>query len=194
MNTFHSTQWPWMIHATIWYCDVGHELEPFNIHNEFINHMKSVEHSGRPPPTDLQLQSLSQRLQQSVPRDEFTCPLCNGIPDYLKPIISEVMDREKAFQELQKHIAKHLRFLALKFIPDLNTGQQNSSEISDIQDASQKRLREDDSKASLPSGIDMVRYLPTIQLWQMSLMSLYMIFILTDTDNILGTKSPVGFR
>src|SRR4051812_36000307 len=89
MKTIHSDQWTQKIHMSTWYCDVDHDFMQFNDHISFIEHMKdSTNHRSRPSPTELQLDALSRnRKRMLIRQEEYSCPLCDSVPDSIKPVI-----------------------------------------------------------------------------------------------------------
>lgn len=153
MNSMHSEQWPRKIHMSTWYCDTHHETEQFNDFESFVKHMKDpINHPDRPPPTTLQLDTLSRNKQKTLIRDsEYSCPFCDCIPYELRPIIPT--SEPKAIRhKLHKHIANHLKGLAVLSVPVLTTMDTAESESSKSK-ADAPRLREGE-EASYASGYD----------------------------------------
>lgn len=69
-------------------------------------------------PTDAQLDALSAKKQQRVLRDQYVCPLCQQIPDKIKPVVENGNPTE-LLRLLAEHIAKHLKSLSLVSLPCL---------------------------------------------------------------------------
>ncbi|UKZ61209.1 uncharacterized protein TrAtP1_002477 [Trichoderma atroviride] len=150
--------WHRNIHMTTWYCDVGHEAVQFNDHESFVRHLKDpANHTDRDPPTDLQLDTLSRRKKKILVRDEeYCCPICECVPKTLEPVIAS-SDPDKIRRSLYEHIAVHIKDLALKSIPTLHGVEPSEDKQSEVDDGSDRRLRGEDSTASYPSGLDMLR-------------------------------------
>lgn len=138
-----------------WYCDTYHETEQFNDLESFMQHMKDpANHPGQPLPSDLQLDTLSRSKQRVLTReDEYSCPLCDCIPEALKPVIPT--SEPKAIRhQLHKHIARHIKNLAVLSVPVLTTAETNESESDEPEDEGKGRRLKEGEKASDPSGYD----------------------------------------
>lgn len=156
MNSVHSKQWNRKIHMSTWYCDIGHEkTHQFDDLESFIAHMKAPEsHPDRQPPSDLQIDTLSRTKQRILIReDEYSCFLCNCIPDKLKPVIP-TSDPDTILYELHKHIASHIKDLAPLSVPRTDATGERGKEVSEADDQGGGRWLKDGEKASYPSGFD----------------------------------------
>jgi hypothetical protein len=157
MKTIHSDQWNRKIHMHSWYCETDHDRFDFDDYASFAGHMKDPDKHMRPPPTELQLDALSRKNQQLFIReDEYCCPLCDCVPDSLKPIIQTGnFDRDEVRNSLWKHIAKHIKILAFILVPNW-TGTSPSQIVSEAEfdQQSGRRLRGENSAASNPSRVD----------------------------------------
>jgi nucleoside phosphorylase len=155
MKAFHSDQWNRKIHMSTWYCDISHDTAiQFNDRENFLKHMKDPDsHPGREPPTELQLDTLSRKKHRVLVREnEYCCPMCDCVPDSLKPIIS-TSDPAAIKDRLYKHIAQHIKDLAFKSIPVLDNAEpRNGSSGTDGEE--RDHLRAENSDASYPSGFD----------------------------------------
>ena len=155
MNSMHSDQWARRIHMSTWYCGTSHEAEQFNDLESFMEHMKDpAKHPGRPPPSDLQIDTLSRRKRTTLTREaEYPCPFCACIPDSIKPVIPT--SKPKDIQHLlHKHIASHIKSLSVLSVP-LLTIQETSQPGSDrSEDKQNGRQLQEGEKASYPSGYD----------------------------------------
>lgn len=138
-----------------WYCDTDHEVEQFNDLEKFMQHMKTLDnHPGKPPPSDLQLDTLSRDKQKLLIReDEYSCPLCDCIPETLKPAIPT--SEPKAIRhQLHKHIASHIKSLAVLSVPILTTTEAYEIESDEAEDEEKRRRLKEGEEASYPSGYD----------------------------------------
>ncbi|CAI7653491.1 unnamed protein product [Penicillium palitans] len=155
MNSVHSEHWNRRIHMSTWYCDTDHEVEQFNDLEKFMQHMKTLDnHPGKPPPSDLQLDTLSRDKQKLLIReDEYSCPLCDCIPETLKPAIPT--SEPKAIRhQLHKHIASHIKSLAVLSVPILTTTEAYEIESDEAEDEEKRRRLKEGEEASYPSGYD----------------------------------------
>lgn len=155
MNFVHSKQWTRNIHTSTWYCHIGHQETSFYDLESFVEHMKAPRsHPGREPPSDLQVDTLSRTKQRlSIREDEYSCILCDCVPDELKPIIP-TSDSEEILHKLHTHIASHVKELALLSIPAIditNVPERNASEVYGWDGG---RWLKDGENASFPSGFD----------------------------------------
>jgi len=159
MKSFHSDQWNRKIHMSTWYCDIGHETAlQFNDRNSFLRHMKDpASHDGRQPPTDLQLDTLSRNKHKILVReDEYCCPICDCVPNTLKPVIA-TSDPADIRKRLYEHIAAHIKDLAFKSVPALDNLELDQDVPSEVDDRERESLRRDKSAASYPSGFDQIK-------------------------------------
>ncbi|CAG9990474.1 unnamed protein product [Clonostachys byssicola] len=155
MNSVHSEQWTRMIHMSTWFCDTNHEDKQFNDLESFREHMRDpASHPGRPPPSDLQLDTLSRNKQKTLVReDKYSCPFCDCIPDALKPVIP-TSEPNAIRDQLHKHIASHIKDLAVLSIPILTTTETPKSESDEAEDEEKNRRLQEGEEASYPSGYD----------------------------------------
>jgi hypothetical protein len=155
MNTFHSNQWTRRVHRSTWFCDTDHEATQFNDLEIFLEHMKDPDnHPGGDPPTSQQLDTLCRIRQEFLIRDdECSCPFCDCIPDMLKLMIPNGDPKEILYQ-LHKHVAIHLKDLAILSVPILDAIDA-PQDISDASKPEKRRHRlKDGEEASYPSGYD----------------------------------------
>ncbi|KFA48128.1 hypothetical protein S40293_10227, partial [Stachybotrys chartarum IBT 40293] len=159
METFHSSQWNRTIHMSTWYCDIGHKPAiQFNDRSSFVRHMKDrTNHGGREPPTDLQLDTLSRNKHEVLVRDdEYCCPICECVPDTLKPVIGTDAP-QKIRSVLYEHVAAHIKDLAFKSVPALDQAEAEGDGKSQVEDGDRRQLKGNDSTASYPSGLEGLR-------------------------------------
>jgi hypothetical protein len=138
-----------------WYCDTDHEAVQFNDFESFTKHMKdSATHPGRLPPSDLQLDTLSRTRQKILTRnEEYSCPFCDCIPDTLKPVIPTSEPKE-ILHELHKHIAIHIKDLAVLSVPVLIVTETPEGVTVKSEDEVKRRRLGKGEKSSYPSGYD----------------------------------------
>lgn len=138
-----------------WFCNTDHEVTQFNDLESFLEHMKDPgNHPGGEAPTARQLDALSRTQERFLTRDdEYSCPLCDCIPDMLKRIIPNG-DPKEILYHLHKHVAVHLKDLAILSVPILDA-TEGPEDMSDNSKPETKRhwLR-DGEEASCPSGYD----------------------------------------
>ncbi|QKX64566.1 uncharacterized protein TRUGW13939_11741 [Talaromyces rugulosus] len=154
MENSHSPQWNRKVHTHTWDCDTGHDtVLQFTERESFRKHMMDpASHPGRKPPTEDELEMLFLGWQKWPAReDEFCCPICECVPDFLKPLISKNDPNTK--KGLYEHIAWHLKDLAFKFIPRFDCPELKT-EPSETDDEEKDHLRAEGSDASYPSGFD----------------------------------------
>ncbi|KAH8878945.1 hypothetical protein GQ53DRAFT_56114 [Thozetella sp. PMI_491] len=151
MRSIHSNEWVSKVHMRTWYCDVDHDLVQFNDQADFEAHLKDTSIHPRTP-TDAQLASLVRKKSQLLPREDFSCPLCENIPKNVETLLKN--SPETARYTLHRHIALHLRDLAFISLPMAAEDQQEEGDKESVLDeqSSRRRQRKDDSSVSLPSG------------------------------------------
>lgn len=153
MTSEHSNQWTRTIHMSTWFCDTGHESVHFNDLESFIEHMKKPDaHPGRPVPSHSQLDTLSRTRERILTReDTYVCPLCDCVPDTLKPSVSTSQPKDIVY-ELHRHIGDHLKDLASLSIP-AQALPNITERVSDVAAASKKKRRlESNDGASIPTS------------------------------------------
>jgi hypothetical protein len=73
-------------------------------------------------PTQAQLDALSSRKQQAALRDKFVCPLCEQIPEKIRPLVEKGQgDPSEMYAFVVDHVANHLRSLSLMAVPSFDT-------------------------------------------------------------------------
>ncbi|KAK6856466.1 HET-domain-containing protein [Apiospora arundinis] len=157
MTSMHSEQWASKIHMSTWYCETSHESMQFNDLESFKKHMVEPDaHPGRSIPSASQLDSLCRTRQRVLVRDDaYACPLCDCVPDSLKPVVPTGNSRDLLHQ-LHRHIASHIKDLAPLSIP-IQALPDTTESLSDKSADEEKRrqLRSmSDEEASYPSGYD----------------------------------------
>ncbi|KAK8877655.1 camk camk1 camk1-cmk kinase [Apiospora arundinis] len=157
MTSMHSEQWASKIHMSTWYCDTGHESMQFNDLESFKKHMVEPDaHPERSIPSASQLDSLCRTRQRVLVRDDaYACPLCDCVPDSLKPVVPTGNSRDLLHQ-LHRHIASHIKDLAPLSIPTQalpDTTESLSDKSADEEKRRQLRSMSDE-EASYPSGYD----------------------------------------
>ncbi|SPN98625.1 uncharacterized protein DNG_01670 [Cephalotrichum gorgonifer] len=94
MECTHSRDWPRKVHAITWYCDLDHDPpEQFETEIQWRSHMTNLDsHPKRQlaEPTKDQLDAMSPRKQQVALREYLVCPLCEQIPEKLRPLAGGV--------------------------------------------------------------------------------------------------------
>ena len=160
MESFHSRDWPRRVHTNIWYCDIDHDPpERFETESQWRKHMKNLDsHPKRQltEPTKAQLDALSPRMQQVALRDHFVCPLCEQIPEKIRPLAKEGSGNPEMYESLVDHIANHIKSLSLLSLPGLDNSPASldtDGESIAIQD-SFRRLMNQGSVPQPPSGIE----------------------------------------
>ncbi|KAF4440431.1 hypothetical protein F53441_12274 [Fusarium austroafricanum] len=135
-----------------------HALVQFDDIEGFMEHMNDYgSHPRRPMPSSLQLDTLCRTRQKVLIRDDvYTCPLCDCIPDTLKPVI-QTDEYKTILYQLHRHIASHIKDLAVLSIPTLtaltpNETVENTSNVSGEEE--RHRLLKNEEEASYPSGYD----------------------------------------
>lgn len=163
MDSVHSKDWMRKIHATIWYCDIDHDVpEQFETELQWKDHMKNLNsHPNRRlvEPTKAQLDALSPRKQQVALRDRFVCPLCELIPERIRPLVEKGLGNPVEGDEFMiDHVANHIKSLSLLSLPCLDSSPaalETDGESVAMED-SFKRLMNQDSVPRPPSGIGLL--------------------------------------
>lgn len=176
METVHSRDWPRKVHTITWFCDLDHEPpELFETASQWRNHMQNLDsHPTRRlgKPTTAQLDALSPRKQQVALREHLVCPLCENIPDRIRPLEAPHMqgqgqgpvkgtraDDMMMYEVLVDHVANHIKSLSLLSLPCLDDDNTiapldavdgDSMEMED----SFRRIMNVGSVPQPPSGID----------------------------------------
>lgn len=130
MESAHSKDWLRKVHTMVWYCDIDHEPpETFETELQWRKHMQDLEsHPKRKltAPAQVQLDALSPRKRRVVPRDEFVCPLCEQIPEKIRPLVDKgKREPTDMYNFVVDHVANHMKSLSLMAMPSLgNTTQE----------------------------------------------------------------------
>lgn len=77
--------------------------------------MDPSNHPDRGRLSEAQLDSLYP--QYPLRAEEYSCPLCECVPDALKPVIQASDEPEAIRRQLHEHIAGHLKSLSVLSIP-----------------------------------------------------------------------------
>ncbi|KAK1237857.1 hypothetical protein MKX08_002436 [Trichoderma sp. CBMAI-0020] len=125
MRMHHSIDWPKRIYTEKWFCDLDHEdgQPEFNTAEAFFKNLRDCHRD------ELTWTKMKERVrlnQQMVNRDDpFACPLCQSVvPDI------ENCRTEKPYERLEKHIAEHLKSLALLSLSYIKEDQQGREGIA----------------------------------------------------------------
>ncbi|KAI3322336.1 hypothetical protein HD806DRAFT_122479 [Xylariaceae sp. AK1471] len=160
MESVHSRDWLRRVHTIVWYCDIDHNPpEQFETELQWRKHMKNLDsHPKRQlvEPTNAQLDALSPRKQQVALREQFVCPLCEQIPEIIRPLTEKENENPKMYQFLVDHVANHIKSLSLLSLPCLDTTPvplDTDGESIAIKD-SFRRLMNPGSIPQQPSGIE----------------------------------------
>jgi hypothetical protein len=161
MESAHSKDWTRKVHAVIWYCDIDHNPpERFETDLQWRQHMKDLSSHPKKAlrqPTKAQLDALAPRKQQVALREPFVCPLCEQIPEKIRPLVeSGVGNPQDGYEFLLDHIANHIKSLSLLSLPCLDgfpTAAGAEGESVAMHDSFQNVLKEG-SVAQPPSGAD----------------------------------------
>ncbi|EXA53638.1 hypothetical protein FOVG_01376 [Fusarium oxysporum f. sp. pisi HDV247] len=188
MENVHSIDWPRKVHTIIWYCDIDHDpYERFETEVQWRKHMKNPNsHPQRQltVPTKAQLDALSPRKQQVALRERFVCPLCEQIPEKVRPLVEKgTRNPSEMYESLVDHVANHIKSLSLMSLPCLDSTPAPldiDGESIAIED-SFRRLMHQGSVPQPPSGIE---YLDGVSLPPE-------VWSTLDRENIAALKMPV---
>ena len=128
MQTRHNMTWAQKVHTERWYCDIGHESpEQFEFleKSQLLDHLET-KHGGQL--TKSKLQGRARRNRRIATREPFVCPLCDSVPEDIKPQV-----HEKPYRQLSQHIGRHLKslaFLSLSYMEDDSKDKQSLAESS----------------------------------------------------------------
>jgi hypothetical protein len=128
MQTRHNMTWAQKVHTERWYCDIGHESpEQFEFleKSQLLDHLET-KHGGQL--TKSKLQGRARRNRRIATREPFVCPLCDCVPEDIKPQV-----HEKPYKQLSQHIGRHLKslaFLSLSYMEDDSKDKQSLAESS----------------------------------------------------------------
>jgi hypothetical protein len=153
MQTRHSMTWAQKVHTERWYCDIDHENpEQFEFleKSQLLDHLET-KHGGQL--TKSKLQGRARRNRRIATREPFACPLCDSVPEDIKPQV-----HEKPYRQLSQHIGRHLKslaFLSLSYMEDDSKDKQSLAE------SSHKTTGEGDSRLS--KGSLKNRYLESVE-------------------------------
>ncbi|KAL3952899.1 hypothetical protein ACCO45_012842 [Purpureocillium lilacinum] len=165
MESVHSKEWVRKVHTTVWYCDIDHDVvETFETEVLWRKHMQDLASHPKlvlAAPTQAQLDALSPRKQQIALRDTFVCPLCEQIPNRIRPLLEKgCADPTDMYNFVVDHVANHLKSLALMALPCLQGAAQDNTDIPGeselMMSGSPRRLLNENSVVHLPSGIDLM--------------------------------------
>ena len=161
VHSIDSIDWPRKVHTIIWYCDIDHDPpERFETELQWREHMKNLDSHPRrqlTEPTKAQLDALSPRKQQVALRERFVCPLCEHIPEKIRPLAEKGKGNPAEMYEfLVDHVANHIKSLSLISLPCLDNTPaplDTDGESIAIKD-SFRRLMDQGSVPQPPSGIE----------------------------------------
>jgi hypothetical protein len=124
MESVHSKDWLRQLHTLVWYCDVDHDAPIiFKTELQWREHMQNLDsHPARILPTQIQLDVLSHRKNQVAFRDKFVCPLCEQIPEEIRPLVEMGEgDPAEMYDFVVDHVADHLKSPSLMALPFSDT-------------------------------------------------------------------------
>jgi hypothetical protein len=153
MQTRHNMTWAQKVHTERWYCDIDHESpEQFEFleKSQLLDHLET-KHGGQL--TKSKLQGRARRNRRIATREPFVCPLCDCIPEDIKPQV-----HEKPYKQLSQHIGRHLKslaFLSLSYMED------DSKDKESLAESSHKTTGEGNSRLS--KGSLKNRYLESVE-------------------------------
>lgn len=163
MESAHSKDWLRKVHVIVWYCDIDHDSpETFETDLQWRRHMQDLNsHPARKltAPTQAQLDALSPRKQQVALRDKYACPLCEQIPEKIRPLVENGKgDPTDMYNFVVDHVGNHMKSLSLMAIPSFETSTQEipgaSGESVLMMKDSFNRLLNENSVPQPPSGRD----------------------------------------
>jgi hypothetical protein len=153
MQTRHNMTWAQKVHTERWYCDIDHkspEQFEFLEKSQLLDHLET-KHGGQL--TKSKLQGRARRNRRIATREPFVCPLCDCIPEDIKPQV-----HEKPYKQLSQHIGRHLKslaFLSLSYMED------DSKDKESLAESSHKTTGEGNSRLS--KGSLKNRYLESVE-------------------------------
>lgn len=142
MTSFHTHKWAERIHMMTWACDLGHHQE-FEIEEDFRSHLDK-EHDDI---SELKQNSLVRRSRALGYREELICPLCENPPREIRP---NTTHDDQARTLFTRHVANHLRSLALLSLPTLS-----AEPCDDVADSSAHVSRQSTSGFNTKSRDDL---------------------------------------
>ncbi|KAF6825962.1 hypothetical protein CPLU01_09954 [Colletotrichum plurivorum] len=158
MESAHLEDWMRKVHAVVWCCNLKHKSSgavQFETELEWRKHYQDVDlHPDKSkPPSEAQMDASSPRSQRVAKREEFVCPLCEQIPDKIKPLVGE-KDAKDIHGAVLDHVAGHLRSLSLMAVPSFEKGDEESpgAESELVGEDSFKRFLNENSIPQPPSG------------------------------------------
>lgn len=117
MERFHLQEWNRTIHTATWHCTINHE-EPMTFIDLETFEQHITDPSNHPDRDRLSEAWLDSLLPENPTRAEaYSCPLCECVPDALKPGIQAGDQPEVIRRQLHEHIASHLKSLSILSIP-----------------------------------------------------------------------------
>lgn len=130
----HSLNWSGQIHTERRYCDLNHNEDSleFDTKAEFLNHLNTC-HGGKLSQSQI-MGRLRWNRRIATRDDPFACPLCDSVP-------SDIEKRrvEKPYELLWKHIAQHLKSLALLSLSYVAEDLEGRESIADISESLSNR-------------------------------------------------------
>jgi hypothetical protein len=153
MQTRHNMTWAQKVHTERWYCDIDHENpEQFEFleKSQLLDHLET-KHGGQL--TKSKLQGRARRNRRIATREPFVCPLCDCVPEDIKPQL-----HEKPYKQLSQHIGRHLKSLAFL---SLSYMENDSKDKQSLAESSHKTTGEGDSRLS--KGSLKNRYLESVE-------------------------------
>lgn len=160
MERVHYYGWPQRVHTSFWFCDINHDPpEQFETEMMWRKHMKNLHsHPERRfnEVAEFQLDALSLKKERHIIRDRFVCPLCEQIPDKIRPTAEKgTGNLEEAYAFLSDHIGNHTKSLSLLAVPcmDITNG---TDEESIVMKDSFRRIMNEGSVPQPPSAIELM--------------------------------------
>jgi len=119
MNSFHSEEWPRLIHTMTWYCDIEHPyVATFEDQESFEEHMCNTLLHPQGRPSDRQLATLARRKKKFKPRDPYVCPFCKS-------------GSQRGNRSFLEHIGEHVQFISRLAHPSLVDESSPTIDISE---------------------------------------------------------------
>lgn len=160
MEQIHSKDWLRKVHTTVWFCDLEHDApQQFDTEKLWREHMEDLDaheksRRSRTKPTKAQLDALSSRKRQVALREYHVCPLCEQIPDKIRPIAQDPRaDPGATYELLVDHVASHIKSLSLMSLPVLEISPPATPTGSIVEQESSGRRLLDNSLPRAPSGV-----------------------------------------